>query len=87
MPQDVRHKVYNGIPSTMPDKREVMTLTAVVWLVIGLHLQLMFKGAIMAIAYAQSQWGITCIFSPCGSTEPSEKIYTSYFEDHFGNVN
>ncbi len=25
-------------------------------------------------------------FSTCGSTEPSENMYMSYFEDDFGNV-
>ena len=41
---------------------------------------------LMAIAYAWSQRGITYILSTCGSTEPSEKMYTSYYEDEFGNV-
>jgi hypothetical protein len=26
------------------------------------------------------------LLSTCGSTEPSEKMYTSYFEDEFGNI-
>jgi hypothetical protein len=41
---------------------------------------------VMAIAYAWSQWGVTYILSTCGSTELSEKMYTSYFDDDFGNV-
>jgi hypothetical protein len=41
---------------------------------------------LLAIAYAWSQRGVTYLLSTCGSTEPSEKMYTSYFEDEFGNV-
>jgi hypothetical protein len=41
---------------------------------------------LIAIAYAWSQWGVSYILSTCGSTEPSDKLYTSYFEDKFGNV-
>lgn len=41
---------------------------------------------LIAIAYAWSQRGVSYILSTCGSTEPSDKLYTSYFEDEFGNV-
>ena len=41
---------------------------------------------LLAIAYAWSQRGVTYILSTCGSTAPSDKMYTSYFEDEFGNV-
>jgi hypothetical protein len=41
----------------------------------------------MAIAYAWSKRGITYMLSTCGPMEPSEKLYTSHFEDEFGNVN
>jgi hypothetical protein len=29
---------------------------------------------------------VSYLLSTCGSTEPSEKMYMSYFEDDFGNV-
>jgi len=41
---------------------------------------------LIAIAYAWSQRGVSYILSTCGSTEPSEKFYMSYFEDDYGNV-
>ena len=41
---------------------------------------------LIAVAYAWSQHGISYLLSTCGSTEPSERMYTSYFEDDFGNV-
>jgi len=41
---------------------------------------------LLAIAYAWSQRGVTYILSTCGSTAPLDKMYTSYFEDEFGNV-
>ncbi len=41
---------------------------------------------LIAIAYAWSQQGVSYLLSTCGSTEPSEKMYMSYFEDDFGNV-
>ncbi len=41
---------------------------------------------VIAMAYAWSQRGISYILSTCGSTEPSDKLYMSYFEDDFGNV-
>jgi hypothetical protein len=42
---------------------------------------------LIAIAYACSQRGVSYILSTCGSTEPSEKFYMSYFdEDDYGEV-
>jgi hypothetical protein len=41
---------------------------------------------LIAIAYAWSQQGISYILSMCGSTEPPEKCYMSYFEDDYGNL-
>jgi hypothetical protein len=40
----------------------------------------------LAVAYAWSQHGVTYILSTCGSTGPSDELYTSYFEDEYGNV-
>ena len=42
--------------------------------------------SVIAVAYAWSQRGITYILSTCGSTEPSDELYTSYFEDEYRNV-
>ena len=43
---------------------------------------------LIAMAYTWSMHdGVTYMLSTCGSTAPSEKIYKSYFEDDFGNVN
>ena len=42
---------------------------------------------LIAMAYAWSMYGVTYMLSTCGSTTPSEKMYKSYFEDDFGNVN
>ena len=41
---------------------------------------------LIAMAYAWSQRGISYILSTCGSNEPAEKMYVSYFEDDYGNV-
>jgi hypothetical protein len=41
---------------------------------------------LIAVAYAWSQRGVSYILSTCGSTEPAEKMYMSYFEDDYGNV-
>ena len=41
---------------------------------------------LIAMAYAWSQWGVSYLLSTCRSTEPAEKMYTSYFEDDYGNV-
>jgi hypothetical protein len=41
---------------------------------------------LIAIAYVWSQHGVSYILSTCGSTEPSDKLYTSYFEGEFRNV-
>jgi hypothetical protein len=41
---------------------------------------------VVAMAYAWSQIGISYILSTYGSTEPSDKLYMSYFEDDFRNV-
>jgi len=41
---------------------------------------------VVAMAYAWSQIGISYILSKYGSTEPSDKLYMSYFEDDFRNV-
>jgi hypothetical protein len=43
-------------------------------------------GKLIAIAYAWSQRGVSYLLSTCGSTEPSEKMYMSYFQDDFDNV-
>jgi hypothetical protein len=40
----------------------------------------------IAMAYAWSQRWVSCILSTCGSTAPAQKMYTSYFEDDYGNV-
>jgi hypothetical protein len=41
---------------------------------------------VIAMAYAWSQRGVSYILSTCGSTAPAQKMYTSYFEDDYGNV-
>ncbi len=41
---------------------------------------------LIAVAYTWSQRGVSYILSTCGSTEPSEKCYMSYFEDDYGIV-
>ncbi len=41
---------------------------------------------VIAMAYACSQRGVSYILSTCGSTAPAQKMYTSYFEDNYGNV-
>jgi hypothetical protein len=41
---------------------------------------------LIAMAYAWSQRGVSYILSTCGFTEPSDKLYMSYFEDDFGNI-
>jgi hypothetical protein len=45
-----------------------------------------FGVKLIAMAYAWSQRGVSCILSTCESTEPSDKLYMSYFEDDFGNL-
>jgi len=40
----------------------------------------------IAVAYAWSQQGVSYLLSTCGPTEPSERMYTCYFEDDFRNV-
>jgi hypothetical protein len=44
------------------------------------------KVSVIAVAYVWSQHGVTYILSTCGSTEPSDELYTSCFEDEYGNV-
>jgi hypothetical protein len=41
---------------------------------------------LIAMVYAWSQRGVSCILSTCGSTKPAEKMYMSYFKDGCGNV-
>ena len=41
---------------------------------------------LIAVAYAGSQRGVSYMLSMCGSTEPAEKMYVSYFEDAYSNV-
>jgi hypothetical protein len=41
---------------------------------------------LIALACAWSQRGVSYILSTCGSMEPAEKMYMSYFEDDYGNV-
>jgi hypothetical protein len=45
-----------------------------------------FEVKLIAMAYAWTQRGVLYILSTCGSTEPSDKLYMSYFEDDFRNV-
>ena len=44
------------------------------------------KVSVIAVAYVWSQHGVRYILSTCGSTEPSDELYTSCFEDEYGNV-
>jgi hypothetical protein len=39
---------------------------------------------LIAMAYAWSQIRLSYILFTCGSTEPSDKLYMSFFEDDFG---
>jgi hypothetical protein len=41
---------------------------------------------LIALAYAWHQRGVSYILSTCRSTESSDKMHMSYFEDDFGNV-
>jgi hypothetical protein len=45
-----------------------------------------FGVTLIALVYAWSQRGVSYMLSTCGSTEPSDKLYTSYLEDDFGNL-
>ncbi len=41
---------------------------------------------LITVVYAWSQEEVSYLLSTCGSTELSEKMYMSYFEDDFSNV-